>query len=157
MSANPKLPLNEPQERRLTVTFATLEKHLHELRERLEHGPCDLRLVHHNDPFNANEAAALLPAIREVEAGLRRMADDLGLGALTEPVRWTHVAGLEVDGINLYDCRADAGLSGYGAVAPATAEYLEREMPKLESAVRRVLQRLIHSETTGKPPPHACP
>jgi hypothetical protein len=154
MSTEVPLPLNEPQQRRLTVTFAILEKHLHELREQLECGPCKLRLMHYNDPFDANEAAALLPAIREAEAGLRRMADELGLGALTEPVRWTHVAGLELDGINLYDCRADVGLSGYGAVAPATAEYLEREIPKLESAVRQVLQRLIHPDATGKQPSH---
>lgn len=154
MSTEVPLPLNEPQQRRLTVTFAILEKHLHELREQLEGGPCELRLTHYNDPFDANEATALLPALRETEARLRRMADELGLGALTEPVRWTHVAGLELDGINLYGCRANAGLSGYGAVAPATAEYLEREIPKLESAVRQVLQRLIHPGATGKQPSH---
>jgi len=150
MSNDVPLPLNEQQQRRLTVTFAILGKHLHELRVQLECGPCELRLMHYNDTFDANEAAALLPALREAEARLRRMADELGLGALTEPVRWTHVAGLELDGINLYDCRADAGLSGYGAVAPVTAKYLEREIPKLESAVRQVLQRLIHPDATGK-------
>ena len=63
MSANPKLPLNEPQRRHLTVCFATLEKQLQRLRERLERRPRDSRLIHYDDPLNADEAEALLPVI----------------------------------------------------------------------------------------------
>ena len=49
MNASDPLPLNEPQQRRLTVTLADLEQHLAELRERLEQRPADLRLTHYKD------------------------------------------------------------------------------------------------------------
>jgi hypothetical protein len=149
MSANPKLPLNEPQERRLTVAFAMLEKQLQALRERLEHSPRDLRLLHYKDPFDTNEAAALIPVITDAENRLRRMADELALGALTEPVRWTFVTGLELASINLYDCRAETGLRGYGKVAPATAGYLEGEIPKLDAAIQSLL-RLLQGAPVAK-------
>jgi len=146
MSAKPKLPLNEPQRRHLTVCFAMLEKQLQTLRERLERRPRDSRLVHYDDPLAADEAEALLPVIAATEARLRQIADALALGILTEPVRRASVAGLELAGINLDDCRAGASLSGYGAVAPATADYLEREIPKLDVAIRSLL-RLLQDET----------
>jgi hypothetical protein len=146
MSAKPKLPLNEPQRRHLTVCFATLEKQLQQLRERLEHYLRDSRLIHYDDPLAADEAEALLPVIAATEARLRQIADALALGTLTEPVRRASVAGLELAGINLYDCRAGAGLSGYGAVAPATADYLEREIPKLDTLIQSLL-RLLQDET----------
>jgi len=150
MSANPKLPLNEPQERRLTVAFATLEKQLQALRERLEHGPRDLRLNHYDDPLGVHEAEALLPVITEAENRLRRMADELALGALTEPVRWAFVTGLEMASINLYDCRAEAGLSGCGKVATATADYLECEIPKLDAVIQSLLRLLQSAPPTQK-------
>jgi hypothetical protein len=150
MSANPKLPLNEPQERRLTAAFATLEKQLQALRERLEHGPRDLRLNHYDNPLGVHEAEALLPVITEAENRLRRMADELALGALTEPVRWAFVTGLELASINLYDCRAEAGLRGYGKVAPATADYLECEIPKLDAVIQSLLRLLQSAPPTQK-------
>ena len=72
------------------------------------------------------------------------MADELALGALTESVRWAFVTSLELASINLYDCHAEAGLSGYGKVATATADYLECEIPKLDAVIRSLL-RLLQS------------
>ena len=148
MSANPKLPLNEPQRRHLTVCFAMLEKQLQKLRERLERRPRDSRLIHYDDPLGADEAEALLPVIAETEARLRQTADALALGTLTEPVRRASVAGLELAGINLYDCRAETGLSGYGAVASATADYLEREIQELNTMIQSLLRRLQSAPPT---------
>jgi hypothetical protein len=144
MSANAKLPLTEPQHRHLTVCLATLERQLQGLRERLKRRPRDSRLVHYEDPLVTGEADALLPVITEAENRLRRMADELALGALTEPVRGAAVAGLELASIHLYGCRAKAGLGGYGAVAPATADYLEREIPKLDEVLQPMLRLLRH-------------
>jgi hypothetical protein len=149
MSANPKLPLNEPQRRHLTVCFATLEKQLQALRERLKRRPRDSRLIHYDDPLGPDEAKALLPVIAETEARLRQIADALALGTLTEPVRRASVAGLELAGINLYDCRAEADLNGYGAVEPATADYLEREIPKFDTLIQSLL-RLLQDESDNK-------
>jgi hypothetical protein len=144
MSAYGKLPLNEAQHRHLTVCFAALEKQMQGLRERLTRRPRNSRLVHYDDPLGSGEAEALLPVITEAENRLRRMADELALGAITEPVRCAAVAGLELASISLYGCRAEAGLGGYGAVAPATADYLEREIPKLEEVIQPMLRLLRH-------------
>jgi hypothetical protein len=142
MSANVSLPLNEPQERHIAVALAALEKHLAELRERLERGPRDLRLTHFADTLSTEESATLLPAVRAIEAHLRTVADDLGLPVATEPVRGSVVVALEFASIHLYECRAEHGLSGYGKVAPATADYLEREIPKLDAAVQSLISLL---------------
>src|SRR5208283_3727824 len=140
MIAGDPWPLNEPQQRRLTVTLADLEKHLAELRERLERGPADLRLTHYENAIRAGEAPLLLPAVRAVEAQLWKMADELRLPVQNEPVRRAVEVGLEIASINLYECQPDTGLAGYGKVAPATTDYLEREIPKLDAE----LQTLLH-------------
>jgi hypothetical protein len=142
MNASEPLPLNESQERHIAVALAALEKLLAELRERLERGPTDLRLTHYDDAIGAGEAPSLLPAVCAVEKHLRKMADELGLPVQNEPVRRAVAVGLEVASINLYECRPDSGLAGYGQVAPATADYLEREIPKLDAAVRSLIVSL---------------
>jgi hypothetical protein len=139
MNASEPLALSEPQQRHIAVALAALEKHLAELRERLERGPVDLRLTHYEDGINASEAPSLLPAFRAAETQLQKLADELGLPVQNEPVRRAVAVGLEVASINLYECRPDSGLAGYGQVAPATADYLEREIPKLDAAVRSLI------------------
>ena len=139
MNASESLPLNEPQHRQVAVTLAALEKHLAALRERLERSPADLRLTHYEDAISAGEAPSVLPTVCAAEAQLRKMADELGLPVQNEPVRRAVAVGLEVASINLYECRPDGGLAGYGQVAPATADYLEREIPKLDAAVRSLI------------------
>lgn len=150
MSGNAKLPLNDPQERNLTICLAALEKQLRELRQQLKRRPHNSRLIHHEEPFGASEAEVLLPIIKEVENRLRRIADELALGGVTSPVRRTVVAGLEVAGTNLEECRAGAGLEGYGPVAPATAGYLDREIPKLGEAIQSLLNAVRHPDSKGR-------
>ena len=150
MSFETPLPLNEPQQRRLTVALASLEKRVTELRDRLERGPQDLRLTHYEDAIHASEAVALIPVVRDLESGVRKMADELGLGTLKEPVRQTLIVGLELAGIYLGECQPQSGLANYGKVAPSTAEYLEREIPRLESGIAALL-RSLRGGTTNKP------
>jgi len=142
MSPHPGLPLNEPQKRHITVALATVERHLAELQERLDRRPLDSRLVRHEDPLSADEAEQLLPLIAQAESVLRRIADDLRLEPQVEPGRRTHSAALEIAAIHLHECTAEGGLANYGAVAPATALYLQRELPKLDAAVQCLLQQL---------------
>jgi len=142
MNSTNSLPLNEPQERHVAVALVVLEKHLAELRERLERDPADLRLTHYEDAISAGEAPSLLPAVRVAEAQLRKMADELGLPTKNELVRRAVAVGLELASINLYECLPEHGLAGYGKVAPATADYLEREIPKLDAAVRSLISLL---------------
>jgi hypothetical protein len=142
MNAGDPLPLNEPQQRHTTVALAALETHLAELRERLERSPADLRLTHYEDAIRADEAPSLLPAVRAAETQLRKMADELGLPVQNEPVRRAVEVGLEIASINLYKCQPDTGLAGYGQVAPATTDYLEREIPKLDAELHTLLHLL---------------
>jgi hypothetical protein len=142
------LPLNEPQERHIAIALASLEKHLADLRERLERGARDLRLTHYEDTLSAEEAATLLPAVREAETRLRKMADELALPVTNEPVRRTQVVALELATISLYECGPEHGLAGYGKVAPATADYLEREIPKLDATVQALIKLLQGPDQT---------
>jgi hypothetical protein len=139
MNADVPFPLNEPQQRRLTVTLASLEKNLAELRERLERGPSNLRLTHYEDAINSGEVSSLLPTVQDAEAQVRKIADELCLQALTKPVRRKIVAALELANINLYECRPHAGFAGYGTLAPSTADYLEHEIPRLEGVIRSLV------------------
>lgn len=146
-------PLSEPQQRHIATTLAGLEKHLAELRERLEHGPRDLRLTRYEDHLHPSESASLLPAIRVAEAHLREIADALQLPVSVEPVRRTHGVALELDVNHLYECLPGHGLDGYGPITPTTAVYLEREIPKLEAAVRAVIHQLLQAAQTNQAGP----
>ena len=139
MNTDVPLPLSESQQRRLTVTFASLEKSLAELRERLERGPSDLRLTHYEDAINAAEVSLLLPTVQDAEAQVRKIADELGLEPLTKPVRRKIVAALELANINLYECRPESGFAGYGRLESSTADYLKREIPRLEAVIRSLI------------------
>lgn len=147
MNAHRPLPLNEPQQRRLTVALASLERLLAELRRQLQQAPADLRLVRYEDRLDPRERAALLPLVCRVEARLGQMADALGLNPASESLRRGLVAGLELAAIHLHECRPAGGLKGCGAVAPATAQYLEGQLAQLETEVRALAGRL------GQPAP----
>jgi hypothetical protein len=142
MNREVPFPLSKPQERHIVIALASLEKHLADLRERLERGARDLRLTHYEDAIGSDESPSLLPAVRETEARLRKMADELALPVTNEPVRRTLVVALELASISLYECGTEGGLAGYGEVAPATADYLEREIPKLDATVQSLIELL---------------
>ncbi len=145
--------LNEPQQRHIATTLAHLEKHLANLRERLDRGPRHLRLTRFEDDLREGESVSLLPAIRVVEAHLHEIADTLRLPVFSEPVRRSCVVALELDLIHLYECLPGHGLDGYGPIAPASAAYLEREIPKLEAAVRAVIHQLLQAAQTDQAGP----
>jgi hypothetical protein len=139
---NPVLPLTEPQERRLTVTLAELERRLAGLRETLDHPPDDLRLIRHKDHIRADEAAALRQRIDAAHRRLCQMADSLGLKGSSDSLRRTFLAGLELASISLYEAHPSGEMRGCGELAPASAAYLETEFPQLEVLVREVIQLL---------------
>ncbi len=150
---NPALPLTEPQERRLTVTLAELERRLARLRETLDHPPDDLRLIRHEDRLRADEAAPLRQRIDAAHRRLCQMADTLGLEGSSDSVRRTFLAGLELASISLYEAHPSGEMRGCGKLAPASAAYLETELPQLEALVREVIQLLergVQPETLGQ-------
>ncbi|HXR04366.1 MAG TPA: hypothetical protein VN836_06620 [Verrucomicrobiae bacterium] len=138
---NPALPLNEPQERRLTIVLARLEGALRKLRDDVLHPPDNLRLTRHEDPIDQALAEPLALAIARTQAQVEQMARDLDLRAGTNSVRRAHLAALELLNIDLYASRAK-GLRGYGKVAPATADYLETGLTRLETALDEIIRQL---------------
>jgi hypothetical protein len=142
MSANASLSLTEPQERKLTVTLAELERRLAALREALDRPSDDLRLTRYQDRVRVDEAAPLRQSIDAAQNRLRQMADALGLTGSTESERRSFVAGLELVSISLYEARPSGEMRGCGQLAPATAAFLEKEVPQLEALLRKVIQGL---------------
>jgi hypothetical protein len=134
--------LTESQARRLAVTLADLERRLAALRDTLEHPPGNLRLSVYEDRLRAQEAEALRRSVRAANKQVGAMADRLGLRASAESVRRAFLAGLELASIALDEARPSGGLRGCGEVAPATAAYLEAELPRLDASVREIIGQL---------------
>ena len=145
---NAKLPLNEGQMRRVTIVFARLESALRDLRANILHPPESLRLTHYEDPIDPTLAGPLLQEIVRAQTQVEQMARDLDLQAGRNSVRRTHLVTLELLSIDLYASRTK-GLHGYGEVAPATADYLEREIPKLDATVQSLLHLLQQTSDAG--------
>jgi hypothetical protein len=143
---NPEFPLNEPQERRLTIVLARLESALRDLRNDILHPPADTRLTRYEDPVAPALAKPLARAIARAQTQVEQMAHDLDLQAGAHPVRRAHLAALELLNIDLYASRAK-GLRGYGKVAPATADYLETGLAQLETALDEIIRRLKGGES----------
>jgi len=142
---NPAFPLNEPQERRLTIVLARLESALRHLHADVLHPPESSRLTRHEDPIDPALAGPLAKAINCAQTQVEQMTRDLDLHAARNSVRRTHLAALELLNIDLYASRAK-GLRGYGKVAPAAADYLETGLGRLETALDEILRLLKSSE-----------
>jgi len=143
---NLKLPLNEPQERRLTVVLARLEGALRHLRADVLHPPESSRLTCYEDPLESVLVEPLANAISRVQTQVERMARDLDLHAGKNSIRRTHLAAFELLNIDLYASRAD-GLCSYGKVASPTAHYLETEIAALETDLEAIIRWLKGNET----------
>jgi len=138
---NPKLPLNEPQQRRLTIVLARLENELRHLQADVLHPPESSRLTRYEDLIDPTLAEPLERAVTRAQVQVEQFAHDLDLRAGTNSIRRAHIAALELLDIDLYGSRAK-GLRGYGVVAPATADYLEREILKLNEMIQSLLRLL---------------
>jgi len=144
---NPELPLNEPQERRLTIVLARLESVLRHLRADVLHPPESSRLTHYEAPIAPALSQSLAESIARAQICIERMAGDLDLRAGTNSIHRTHLAALELLNIDLYASRAK-GMRGYGKVAPVTANYLETEIGGLETALNEIIRLLKGGESS---------
>ena len=138
---NPELPLNEPQERRLTIVLARLEGALRELRDDVLHPPENSRLTRYEDLIDPALTEPLAQIIARAQTQVEQMARDLDLQAGTNSVRRAHLAALELLNIDLYASRAK-GLRGCGKVAPTTADYLETGLAQLEAVLDEIIREL---------------
>jgi len=138
---NSELPLNEPQERRLTIVLARLEGALRELRDDVLHPPENSRLTRYEDLIDPALTEPLAQIIARAQTQVEQMARDLDLQAGTNSVRRAHLAALELLNIDLYASRAK-GLRGYGKVAPTTADYLETGLAQIEAVLDEIVREL---------------
>jgi hypothetical protein len=143
---NPQLPLNEPQERRLTTILAGLEQALRELRSSLGNPPQSLLLTEYEDPVAPALAEPVGQRIWQLEAILGQMARDLDLARSRTSILRSHLASLQLLSIDLYATLPASGLRGYGEVAPATARYLEEAIPRLEALVNEIVGLLARGK-----------
>ena len=143
--SNSKFPLNEPQERRLTIVLARLEGALRKLRDDVLHPPENSQLTRHEDLIDPALAEPLTQAIARAQIQVEQLARDLDLRAGANSVCRAHLAALELLNIDLFASRAK-GLRGYGKVAPATAGYLEIELGRLETALDEIIRQLRGGE-----------
>ena len=146
---NPEFPLNEPQERRLTIVLARLEGALRHLHADILNPPESSRLVRYEDLIDPTLAEPITRAVTSAQVQVEQLVHNLDLHAGTNSIRRAHVAALELLNIDLYASRAK-GLRGYGAVAPATADYLENKLGALETALDEILRLLKSSEPNQK-------
>lgn len=138
---NPELPLNEPQERRLTIVLARLESALRNLRNDALHPPASSRLTRCEDPIAPASAQPLEQAIARAQTQVEQMARDLDLHAGANPMRRAHLAAFELLNIDLYASRAK-GLRNYGKLSATTADYLENKLGALETALEEITRLL---------------
>ena len=143
---NPELPLNEPQERRLTIVLARLESALRHLHSDVLHPPASSLLTRCEDPIDPAVAQPLSQAVARAQTQVEQMARDLDLQAGAHPVRRAHLAALELLNIDLYASRAK-GLRNYGKIAPTTADYLENKLARLETSLNEITRLLKVSES----------
>lgn len=143
---NSELPLNEPQERRLTIVLARLESALSHLRADILHPPASSRLTRYEDLIDPALTEPLAQAIVRTQVQVEQTARDLDLQAGTNSVRRAHLAAFHLLNIDLYASRAK-GLRGYGKVAPATATYLEVKLAKLEMLTVEIIRVLEHDRS----------
>jgi len=146
---NPEFPLNEPQERRLTIVLARLESALRNLRNDALHPPASSRLTRYEDPIDPASVQSLEQAIARAQTQVEQMAHDLDLQAGTNPVRRAHLAAFELLNIDLYASRAK-GLRNYGQLSAATADYLENKLAWLETALDEITQLLKGGESNPR-------
>ena len=143
---NPELPLNEPQERRLTIVLARLEGALAKLQDDVLRPPQNSGLIRYRDPIDPALAETLAQAVARTQIQVEQMARDLDLRAGTNSIRRAHLAALELLSIDLDASRAK-GLRGYGKVASATADYLEAGLAELETSLEKIIDTLRNGES----------
>ena len=137
-----RFPLTEPQERHVATILARLEKAVRDLRQDACEPPVSLALTEYEEAIDPALAEPLGKLIAKLEAGVERVARELELPRSRHSILRRHLASLQLLSIDLYATVPSSGLRGYGVVAPATARYLEEEIPKLEKLVSEILQVL---------------
>ena len=139
---NARLPLNKAQERRVSIMLRRLEDALDDLRGNVAAPKKSSLLTDYEEPVEPALSGLLGERISRAEAKVEQMARDLDLPKSRSSILRWHLARLQLLSIDLYGILPSSGLRGYGEVAPATARYLEDEIPKLEGQIKEIVHLL---------------
>jgi len=133
--------VNESQRSVLSIVLAGVERDLLLAQQTLEHPPRDGLLTRYTDLPPRCSDGSLDVTLEAIRGKIKQLTEDLRLEPHEEPVRRTLVSRLLLDGVALAEVDA-RGLRGYGAVDPATAKYLQRELPQLRELLDRLVELL---------------
>jgi hypothetical protein len=133
--------LNESQRRSISITLAGVERHLLQLKQALDSSPTDGVLARHSEPLPHEKKRVADGLIAEIQARIQSLGDRLDLSPQHEPRLRTALATLVLAGVTVEEIKPRS-LRGYGAVDPATAAFLETELPQLQSLLGQLTDLL---------------
>jgi hypothetical protein len=134
-----KLSLNESQHRRLAITLAGIEQDVRHTLRLANAPPADGLLTHYHDRLPPRVRPSLTEAAVRIDQQLRKLTRGLELQPGHESVRRSLMAALLLDEIAIEEV-LPGRLRGYGEIAPATAEYLQRELGELRGLVKQLTE-----------------
>ncbi len=126
----------------MCILLARLESALRDLQSSVLHPPESSTLTQYEDLVKPSLAGPLGQPISQAQAKVEQIARDFVLPSTRASVRRAHLAAFQLLNVDLYGTLPSSGLRGYGEVAPATARYLEAEIPKLETLLNEIIRLL---------------
>jgi hypothetical protein len=147
-----RLILREPQRRSISITLANIERRLLQLRNEIQCPPADGVLTRHSEPLPPEQAPLIDALISKIQAKLQALGDKLELEPQQEPQLRTMLAMLVLASVSIEEIKPPY-LRGYGAVDPATAEFLNTELPQLQSLLSELTSLLDKNGFVGRKHP----
>jgi hypothetical protein len=123
--------LNDAQRRAISITLAGVERHLLQLKQAMNSSPTDGVLARYNEPLPREKEQAAADLIATIQQKIQSLTGSLGLSPQHEPQLRTVLATLALAGVAVEEL-SPRYLRGYGAVDPATADFLNAELPQLQ-------------------------
>ena len=145
--------LNAAQRRRLAIHLAFVERDVHRLRDAIEHPPRDLLLTRYTDPIPVSIVPKLQVATADVQEQVQKIATDLKLSPLDEPVRPAIHSALSREEMELHQLRPSR-LRSLGEVEKDDMHYLEAEIRMLRELLAHLHKLLMYGaidEEDGTP------
>ncbi|HUK83303.1 MAG TPA: hypothetical protein VLZ12_11810 [Verrucomicrobiae bacterium] len=133
--------LNEAQRRTISITLAGIERDLLQLKQALNGTPADGVLARHSEPLAQGLKQAATDLIAGIQHKIQSLAHTLELSPQHEPQLRTLLATLVLAGVAVEEIKP-RHLRGYGNVDPATREFLNAELPPLQSLLRQLTELL---------------
>lgn len=144
----PRYPLNESQRRALTIALAAVERDLYRVLHAIDRPAEEGQLIRFCDHPGPALCERLKHLTSQIQQYLGQLSADLELSPQEESVRRSLTASLLLDEVALEEVEPSR-LRRYGAVHPAAADYLNRELPKLRALVEALRETLSNPSTTG--------